>query len=183
MFKWATAFVLWRLWRRDRRRAAMFAAPTDEERAESDDAVAEALLSFLRSWQVILLNNNYILDQKAVGLLTGDVAAFTIVLAAHKSLGQFWLLPAAIMLLAAFFFYRVIMAREYDLGPGLDEFRTNNDGTPALDVKLAMAADLQVSVQSIADIVDEKLSQFRWGYRVLTLSLVVAALCVLLHTY
>lgn len=171
--------TLWRLWRREPptvRRAATADA------GESDRVVAELLLARVDAFHALAGTSADVIDAKATGLLTADIAAGTILVAAHGNVGRAWIVPALGLAVAAATFLRVIRTRTWDYGPDLEAFRRESNGAAAVDAILKMTSDMQASWALNETTVRDKGTLFHHGYRVLYASLVGALLLAVVHS-
>lgn len=93
--------------------------------AESDLALAEITLASASDVLKIELDSADVVDLKSVGLATADVAVLTILIAAHKSVAQWWL-PAGLMGASGVCFFTVLRSRYWEWGPDFKAFRRKN---------------------------------------------------------
>jgi hypothetical protein len=81
-------------------------------RAQSDQALADLLLADVYSQLEFQLSSADALDLKAVTLLTGDIAAISILILVHKTVGPLWWISAALMGIAGALFLAAIRTRD-----------------------------------------------------------------------
>jgi hypothetical protein len=162
-------FLLWRLWRR-RRKARRRAG----DHHNSDTTLSELLLARADLMLDNQFGNSDVLDLKAVGLLTADVAAVTILAVVPAAVGKLWWVPALLMIGAGAYFLRVVRTRDWDVGPDLDAFREEQYRRSPLQMTDEMLADVVLAMTNNLPLVDGKARMFRNGYRLLAASLLVA---------
>jgi hypothetical protein len=130
-------YVLWRLWRRDRRTltdsTAVDEDPEAAAEAASRVAIAEVLLERAGTELDLDLGAADTIDLKAVGLATAAVAALTILVTFHRDLPAWWLHSTFIGISAVCFFL-VLWQRDWQYAPEIERFREDNYGRPRVEI-------------------------------------------------
>jgi hypothetical protein len=114
------------------------------------------------------------LDLKAVTLLTGDIAAISILILVHKTVGPLWWISAALMGIAGALFLAAIRTRDWDIGADFDEFRLRWAGASPLAMTEGSFVDLAFGLEKNQPIIVARARQLRYAYRILALSLTLA---------
>lgn len=86
--------------------------------------------------------NDDTLDVKALGIIAADLALIALMVAAHDSLAQWWLVPTFALGVAAVLLTYVIWPRQYDNGPDLAAFYTREKDAAANDARRQMLSEL-----------------------------------------
>jgi hypothetical protein len=141
---------------------------------DSDLALAEVTLARAKEVLGLELGSADIIDLKSVGLATADVAALTILVAAHGGLGYWWV-PAMVMGCSGFCFFLVLRQRVWLFGPDFTKFRDEHAGLSRLEITEGMLADVLACGKNNEPFLKFKARWFRYGYRLLALSLIALA--------
>jgi hypothetical protein len=176
------AFAMSRLWRssaRLNRRAMLAAAPTAQGTPssaltprsvpdDSDLALADITLASAKDQLFFECTAADVIDLKAVGLATADVAALTILVAAHRTIG-FWWVPAAFMVMGGVCFFLVLWQRDWEFGPRLNEFREKYAGLSRTEILEGMLSDVEDNRKHNDPFLESKADWFLRGYFALAL--------------
>jgi hypothetical protein len=138
-------------------------------------AYADVLLERANAYLESELRDTDVLDDKALQLTTGDIAAFTILVTFQHS--WFWSIPEVLLALAAFFFFLVYKPRSWEIGPDLEDFRppdTPHAPADASAIKLAMADQILWAANENHRRIGRKSNYFRWGLWILGIGLVLS---------
>jgi hypothetical protein len=178
--RWLVALLAWTLWLRARHRATLEATPRASDEA-SELALEEITLKRAEAVLEIELAAADVIDLKSVGLLTADVAALTILVAAHGQIDWWWA-PAALMTISGVCFFLVLRTREWLLAPEFPEFRDEHVGKSRIEITHAMLEVVLECRETDYPFLEDKGKWFKRGYSTLALALVtllIAALAML----
>jgi hypothetical protein len=138
--------------------------------AESNLALAEISLRRAEEVLKIELECADVIDLKSVGLATADVAALTILIAAHKSV-LYWWAPATLMAMSGVCFFIVLRSRQWEWAGEFEPFRRLNYLRTRLEITEAMLADVIASREQNYPHLVAKAKYFRRGYWLLATGL------------
>jgi hypothetical protein len=148
----------------------------DEDRSsEARMTYADVMLQRANAYLASELNDSDILDNKALQLTVGDIAAFTILVSFKHN--WFWVIPEVLLAGAAFFFFLVYRPRSWEIGPDLERFDPPDGPLAPAEgpaIKLAMADRILWATYENRERVDRKSSYFAWGYRILGVGLALS---------
>jgi hypothetical protein len=148
----------------------------DEDRSpEARMAYADVMLERANAYLSSELNDSDVIDDKALQLTTGDIAAFTILVSLKHS--WVWIIPEVPLALAAFLFYLVYRPRSWELGPDLEDFDPPDGPLAPAEgpaIKLAMADRILWAANENHRRIGRKSTYFQWGYRILGVGLALA---------
>jgi hypothetical protein len=138
-------------------------------------AYADVVLERANAYLESELRDTDILDNKALQLTVGDIAAFTILVSFKHN--WIWLTPEMLLALAAACFLLVYRPRIWEIGPDLDKF--NPPDTPAGPadgpaIKAAMAAQILWAADENRRRIQPKSRYFWWGFILLAAGLSLA---------
>jgi hypothetical protein len=77
------------------------------------------------------------------------------------------------MFVSALFFLRVMRARNWEFGPDFQEFRESQFGKSRLEITEAMLSEVLHALDTNEPFVKEKGRNFKRGYRILVVAIVV----------
>jgi hypothetical protein len=164
---------VWRLLRSQDREAAR------TQGDESDLVLAKVAVEHAAAQLDAQMGDSDTLDLKALGLLTVDVAAITILVATHESLNRFWWIAAALLGVGAFFFLAAQRLTEFDRGPDILEFRSENTGASPVRITETMLSDLLLACDRNEPVLRQKIRNVEWGSRFLVVGVILGLVLAL----
>jgi hypothetical protein len=147
----------------------------EDRTPEAQMAYADVMLERANAYLESELRDTDILDNKALQLTVGDIAAFTVLVTFKPD--WTWVIPQILLAAAAVFFFLVYKPRKWEIGPDLEDFNPPDGPLAPADgpaIKTAMADRILWAANENHRRIDRKSSYFKCGLWVLAAGLALS---------